>query len=58
MQNFVRFHAIEFKKELSQDFQEKRNSSILYLATCTQTVMQFGYFIVISKDVYFVHRFL
>ena len=30
MQNFARFHAIESEIGLSQEFREKRNSSIPY----------------------------
>ena len=38
MQNFVRFHAIEFKIELSQKLWEKRNNSAPYWAICTHIV--------------------
>ena len=36
MQNFVRFHAVEYEKGLSQEFGKTRNSCVLYWATCTQ----------------------
>ena len=36
MKNFVRFHAIESRIELSQEFWEKRDSSVTHWAMCIQ----------------------